>query len=148
MLSGISGEFEGGGERGRVSQSPGLFTNSAVIAESCQGWMQVRAYSFFAGSPHVGQIPKFHGGEYFATLYSSDVAVSQREARLAPVGDAMCYLSRVEGDFGGGAERVRIFQKLYNGIPYWYIEVTGGKLSGGDRRHMRGGARCYKRSQL
>ena len=147
MLSGTSGEYEGGGERSKVVQSPGAFTPSAVAAESCQGWHETRAYSFFAGQPHVGQLARFYGGEYSATLVASDVNTSLREVRMAPVGEAMCYLTYVGGDFGGGAERVRIYQKTSNGIPYWYLQVTAGKLSGGDRRYMRGMSRCYKRDQ-
>jgi hypothetical protein len=144
-LSGVKGDFGGGGERARVNQSSGAFTNSAVWAESCRGSLEARAYAFFAGSPGSGIIAKFLGGEYALTQHPSDA--ESQEIKMAPAGDAMCYLTKIEGLFDGGGEVVRIYPKAVGGVEYWHLYVHSGKSGGGDRKWISAKARCYKRDQ-
>jgi hypothetical protein len=147
MLSGVSGEFRGGGERAYINQSPTAFTGSAVFAEACQDYLQARAYSFFAGQPQSGQVAKFWEGEYNVHFNANEqVDNLAREVKMAPFGDEMCYLTHVSGQFDGGAERVFIYHKPSGGVEHWFLRVETGWGNNGTK-FVNGKARCYKRDQ-
>ena len=141
FLSGVQGEFDGSGERGAITQSTTPFSSSALRAESCAGWLRASGHSFFAGTPHSGQTAKFWGGERTVS-----VSKGTDEVQLAPTGDAMCYLTRVEGYFNGSGEHVVIYPKYVNGLEYWYLKATHSTTDAVGQ-WVSGRARCYRRDQ-
>lgn len=152
MLTGMSGYFAGGGEWVGITQSPGAFTASSATANSCQyAWMQAYYHSFFAGTPGNGALAKLYGSWFHVQTKVGDAPSNNYETRMAPTGEAMCYLVNVAGEFkAGGGEYVTIEPRIDNGTEYWFLRVRSGGMGSNPPAplyYISGDARCYLRDQ-
>jgi hypothetical protein len=152
FVSGISGNLAGGGEQVSITQASSGFTPSVLTVKSCQPYVAGFANSFFVGSPNSGKIAQFWGpngigsaaaaGEYTVkatSLNQNPVTTVQ----MAPVAEAMCYLTRVGGKFRGGGEWVEISpQTNAQGVAVWTLRAGSGQADG-----VWGSSRCYRRVQ-
>jgi hypothetical protein len=146
FLSGLGGKFEGGAERVRIAHSSYVTRSSTVFAEGCQGAMEVRARSFFAGELSTTSLANYTGPVYNVEGSSYCTNTFNREVQMAESTWSMCHLVYVGGDFGGGGEVAQIHD--YAG--YWYLRVTAGPRNpaiGECGRYIRAQARCYMRDQ-
>ena len=145
----MSGYFAGGAEYVEVEQSFQGFTPSVIRANSCQSaYIAGNATAFFAGLPGTGSVANFYGSQYAV----SSVGPEEPEVRMAPVGEAMCYLTRVGGEFDGGGEFVAVYPKKHSdGKEYWFLKATAGSSCSGfgcAKKPIHGRSRCYSRNQL
>jgi hypothetical protein len=152
FLTGMSGNFAGGGESVSVQQSSNGFTPSVLTAKSCQPFVRGFAYSFFAGQPHSGSVAQFWGpngkgsaavaGEY-AAFASSLNQTKVMSVQMAPVNEAMCYFTRLGGKFRGGGEFAEIVPQVNaQGVTVWTLRVQSLQPDG-----VWANARCYRRQQ-
>jgi hypothetical protein len=154
FVSGVSGKFQGGAEKVRTTQSGSVSTPSTAVAEGCQGAMEVKAQSFFAGATGTTQLAKYWSNTTFSqSCNSANRSTScTTEIPMARTDMAMCHFVHIAGDFGGGGEVVRIYPKIYPQLDkeFWYLSVTAGPWQSGNEwygRYIRADARCYLRDQ-
>jgi hypothetical protein len=152
FLTGLTGNFAGGGEAVSVNQSSGGFTPSVLTVQSCQPFVGGYAHAFFAGQPSSGKVAQFWGpngkgpaavaGEY--TVFASSLNQSKVTAvQMAPVDEAMCYFTKLGGKFRGGGEFAEITPDFNSqGIKVWVLRVQSLQSDG-----MTGSARCFRRNQ-
>lgn len=146
MVSGITGQFNGGGEIVATEQAGNpwdynVFHLNAGSPNGVGGW----AEAFFVGIPQSGFVPAFYGpsggpltandaGEYTAAAYPNNPAV----VRMAPTEKAFCYFTEISGAFAGSGERAQIVTEVAGGVEYWSLYVTSGQSNG-----TFANARCY-----
>jgi len=151
-LSGMTGNFAGGGESIRIDQSSAGFTPSLLVAKSCQPFLGGYAQAFFSGTPHTGTVAQFWGpsgkgaasvaGEYTVSATSLNPS-KVSSIRMAPVSEAMCYFTRIGGKFRGGGEYVEIVPETNRqGLTVWVLRAQSLQSDG-----VSAGARCYRRIQ-
>lgn len=135
FLTGYAGPLRGGGEWVWVNQSSAPTTSSTLHAGLCGGELWAFAHAFFVGDSANRQAAKFYRNTEFGVGHNEFVD-------MAPVNDAMCYLTMVQGAFDGGGEAVEIFPAIdTNGIKRWRLQARG--FSSG----VSGRARCMLRDQ-
>jgi hypothetical protein len=61
---------------------------------------------------------------------------------MAPTKDAMCYFTRLQGQFDGGGEWAEIVPAMVNGVERWQLRAQAR----GDAE-VFAAARCYLRDQ-
>jgi hypothetical protein len=146
MISGITGQFNGGGEAVTAEQAgnPWAFNVLFVGAQSFNGvggWAQ----ALFVGIPQSGFVPSFYGpnggpltandaGEYSASAYPGKPAL----VRMAPAEKAFCYFTEISGAFAGAGETVEIVTETVGEVEYWSLDVASGQSNGTFAK-----ARCY-----
>ncbi|MEO8906345.1 MAG: hypothetical protein ABI488_27280 [Polyangiaceae bacterium] len=142
-LTGMSGKFEGGGERVRTIQATSSANGSSVTAETCNDApVMANAYAFtFTKNAKV----KFEGpgGEVGTATQIREISItgSNGYAVLAPVGQSFCYFTSISGAFHGAGEFAQIRPERIGSLDYWVLR--GGSLAGG----VNLSARCVARNQ-
>lgn len=142
-LSGIQGKMVGGGEWAHII----WFYDEYLEIYQWVAWLQTmqgpdhdiyslqRLHDFFPPSNEPVQLwPQSEG----ANRFHVEIYGGQQARRLAPVTEAMCFLTRVKGHFDGAGEQVR----LRVADDYWQIEVKAG-----GNKHIGGTAMCVKYDQ-
>ena len=154
-LSGISGDFAGGGEHGAVEQSANGFAPSVIRGSACQDndSYAIRAHAFFAGAPSSGQVARYvfrtadgiertlpydPQAQWFLSAANGNTATYV----MAPTDSAMCYLSFIGGKFRGGGEYVDLSPQVIAGVERWVLRVHSQQNDYAD-----GAALCYARNQ-
>lgn len=165
-LQGLHGKMRGGGEAVWASQGvPGYI--SRLNAQSFQGEL-LRAYSTSFGLMNFfdpnGRWALNENGRTESSLstqgqrLSTTAKVGEHELLLAHSEDAICYLTKLQGLFGGSSDSAKL---TVNGEGFWVLSVSGkcqapGKfLAYGDLpcstdegvRDVRAIARCLKYEQ-
>jgi hypothetical protein len=149
-LSGITGEFLGGGEWDEIDQatSPIAFNTFTVRAQSFNGvggWAQ----GLFVGVPQSGFNPSFFGpnagpataanaGTYEADAGTGNFMTPSMTTVMAPTSKAICYLSKIGGAFAGGGESIQIGTTQMEGSEFWTLTVKSQQQNGTTAQ-----ARCY-----
>lgn len=83
-------------------------------------------YSFFAGLPDMApSLARFKqpDGRYSSRM---DVDAGQdqiEQSYLIPTREGVCYLTKINGDFRGNGEGVRIYTDVWEGTEYWVVEA-------------------------
>jgi hypothetical protein len=149
FVSGISGEFAGGGEYVQVTQSTDGYKPSVLSAESQSSEIDGVGFSYFVGVPKSGKLVKLYGYKNGSWVrgnvlssgtfeYPVSTQAGFSSYWLPPRDKAFCYLTRVSGNFDGGGEQVRI---TVNG-GQWFLNVQSG---GG--KYVSGKVRCMAYDQ-
>jgi hypothetical protein len=151
MVSGMTGQFDGGGEHVDALQSddPWAYNQLFVAAQSPNGvggWSEM----LFVGVPQSGFKPAFYGptsgiGDALnAGEYSVSASSSNPSARviMAPTSQAFCYFTGIGGAFAGGGESVDIDTVMSGGVEYWSLNATSQQANG-----TYANARCYMMNQ-
>jgi hypothetical protein len=140
FLAGVNGHLRGGGEHARIVQSFDGSKPSDLRVGSAAGYLKAWAYSFFAGTP--GSPAKFfqEGKEFsldhVGSLFSPTLWMAKTE-------EAMCYFTKLQGQFDGGGDWARIVPALdSNLVERWRLEARGGVDA-----EVFAAARCYLRDQ-
>jgi hypothetical protein len=147
MLSGITGEFNGGGETVTAGQAGSaaaynVLSTTAGSTNGAGGWAQ----TLFLGIPNSGFEPSFYGpyggpttanaaGEYIA---SSGAGKNQGVVPMVSALDGICYFTEIGGAFGGTGESVSIDRE--NNV--WVLRVSSQQPNGTFAH-----ARCYAFNQ-
>jgi len=141
MVSGITGQFDGGGEFVEVSQATtaSAYNQINVQAESPNGvggWEQ----ALFLGKPGTGFLPTFYGPNGSATtaanagIYTASASAGSQPAAIvmAPTDAAVCFLTKIGGAFAGGGERVQIGTDTWigDGLQHWFLDVWSQQPNG------------------
>ena len=150
-LSGVSGQFQGGGEYIQIAQAGNgtAFNTATLHAESyngISGWVQ----GLFVGVPQSGFNPSFYGpnagpaqavaaGTYTA---SASALFPTKTVVMAPTNKAICYLSGISGAFFGGGESVDINTVQNDAGQFWELTVNSQQDAGTAAR-----ATCYALDQ-
>ena len=153
-LAGFQGRMQGSGKWFQIDQATSPDLSSTFQAHTCGSSSDVGitfllgfARSYRVGA-HTARLANFSNRdgvladinnrpEYVAGgNVASDVAV------LAPVDNAMCGLTSIQGDFEGNGESVQIRDEEKNGL-HWVLRTTKGAGS----NFVKAGARCYSRTQ-
>lgn len=148
-VSGIRGEFAGGGERVKILQSTSARQSSFLDAKTRASELHGYALSYFAGVPDSGKLVKLYGyrdGSWVkgnvssSGLYEFDVGTTAGFSSywLPPRDKAFCYITNVSGNFDGGGERLQITVNGNN----WFLSTQSG---GG--KYMSGSVRCMAYDQ-
>lgn len=136
MITGLSGEMGGGGERVYIDNTPDPYR---LTAASQQGTMWGRSLSF--GMNEIGgdtKVSPFKPGVKRKKATSN----GKRQVYLAEATEAFCYVSRVQGEFDGTGESVLVEEKSGQ----WYLSVHAACE---DRSGFLGmGKRCKERKQI
>ena len=107
LISGMSGEFKGGGEYIQVNQSRSLEEHSEFSAHSCadDGYVRGWAMSFY-----VGDMSKvlFDGPEFVVNDGAQAQNSTPNSLPMAPVDSSICGFTFISGQFDGGGEYVEI----------------------------------------
>jgi|GEM_PF-1810630 len=149
ILNGMSGKFVGGAEYATVVQSPDPTRPSKldVGTMQCSVTMQDWAVSFRIGDAGSSDLPQFIGprgegaindaGEY--AVHSTGTS----QVPMAPVGEALCYFTRIAGKFRGGGEYVEIYAaQVGQNKKTWWLRAHNGSAGAPDGVYAR--ARCLK----
>ena len=131
FLSGIQGNFEGGGEVAEIIQGgPETPSQLRLHIEQCNYIFEARARSLYVGI----------SGDTAMWIYPHTLSAGRGETKtetLMATRDGVCYLSRVSGDFDGDGERLRIYPEVdSDGIERWKFEAVA------DRGSAYGTASC------
>jgi hypothetical protein len=145
FVSGIRGEFAGGGEHVKVFQSTSATSSSIIQANTQASELHGYGSSYFVGVPSSGKLVKLYGyrnGSWVrgnvssSGLYEYDVGTTAGYSSywLPPRDKAFCFITRVSGNFDGGGERLQI---TVNG-DQWFVkaQAAGGKFVSGAVRCM------------
>lgn len=149
FVNGIGGEFAGGGEYIRVTQSTDGYKPSVISAETQASELDGVGFSYFVGVPKSGKLVKLYGYKNGAWVRGSALSSGTFEYPvstqagfssywLPPRDKAFCYITRVSGNFDGGGEQLRI---TVNG-GQWFLNVQSG---GG--KYVSGKVRCMAYDQ-
>jgi hypothetical protein len=138
FVAGVNGHLRGGGEHTRIVQSPVACKPSELRVGSASGYLKSWAYAFFAGTSGSGLPAKFFQENEFSLNHVS--GLFPKSVDMAPIDDAMCYFTRLQGQFDGGGEWAEIFADLDS--KRWRLQAKAG----GDAE-VFAAARCYKRDQ-
>lgn len=135
-ISRVAGGLRGFGERAEVQQATQASLPSQLVTTTCQGTLDVTAYSLFVGKP--GGVKPMVGasatgtptptGYEFSLDHDGDVAMSSADA-------SVCYLTAISGTFNGNAEEIRIIAVSSDGR--WHLRVKHASGQG-----IRARARC------
>lgn len=139
FLSGVVGQFEGGGEVLKIISASSSAAPARVSAEThyCdRPLVDGSGYSLFVGIPDGRHTTK----RSYATSVST--ASGAKTKKLATTREALCYLTKVSGDLDGAPERVRIYPEIDSwGTEWWMINVNA------DRGSVYATAECVRYSQ-
>lgn len=149
FVSGISGEFNGGGEYVRVTQSTDGYAPSVISAETQASVLDGLGYSYFVGVPKSGKLVNLYGYKNGSWVrgnvlssgtfeYPVNTQAGYSSYWLPPRDKAFCYFTRVSGNFDGGGEQLRI---TVNG-GQWFVSAQSG---GG--KYVAGRVRCMAYDQ-
>jgi len=146
-LTGMNGEFDGGGESIRVAQSTSGTVASSIIAQVCNDeHVGGGAETLFVGTPGTGKPALFVGPSGVTAPFSQTGGFSltsfQAPINMARSDRAMCYLSRVAGKFRGGGERVQIKEVMVGSFPHWQLSASARQSDG-----VQVSANCFKLEQ-
>jgi len=153
FLAGVSGNFRGGDEHARIVQSSDPATPSKLALGASSDYLRAWAYSFFAGTWHAAPPAKFFQDTQFDLDHVNIGTPNPDRATLATTGDpafppsttdAMCYLTRVQGEFDGTGEWIEIYPIFDSdiGAERWEFFANGS----GDAE-LFASARCYLKDQ-
>lgn len=150
FLSGVSGTFEGNGEIASISFGTGM-TPSSVSARTnhCQSQIQATAYSYFVGIPGWNRTPRLvcngectgQNGEYRVSAANGAID----SVPMAESTHAVCYFTRISGEFNSSLDRVRIYPSppdQYNNPERWILEARATAGASASAR-----ARCVAYNQ-
>jgi hypothetical protein len=152
-LSGITGEFRGGGEWVEIDQATSgtAFNTFTVTAQSYNG-VGAWAQPFFVGIPQSGFNPSFYGPNagpataanagVFEVDSGAGFPGQSNTIAMAPTSKAICYLSKISGAFAGGGEAVQIGTTQMDGGEFWTLTVNSQQQNGTSAQ-----ARCYALDQ-
>jgi hypothetical protein len=145
FVSGISGEFAGGGEYVKVFQSTSATKPSILQGRTEASELDGGGHSYFVGVPQSGKLVKLFGyrnGSWVRGTVSSAGTFEYNVGTTAgfssywlpPRDKAFCYITNVSGNFDGGGERLQI---TVNGSQ-WFVKAqsVGGKFLAGSVRCM------------
>ncbi|TXD35281.1 hypothetical protein FRC96_11435 [Lujinxingia vulgaris] len=109
-LSGIRGRLAGLGEGAEVHM-PVDRLDWRIVASSQQGPLQASFMEFGLSSTYTGMHQLYHDPTTYMDVFTAHANPygSSRphvQTRMAPLNDALCYLTEVGGQFDGGAERI------------------------------------------
>jgi hypothetical protein len=141
-LTGLSGKFEGGGERIKAIQAPDLGA-SQLSAETCTTQpITAFGYAFFfqPGIPATFEGPSGERGDASAIPQISAVG-NNSYAVLAPVGQSFCYFTEIAGAFHGAGEAVQIRPERIGAVDYWVLRTAS------QAGYIAASARCVSRDQ-
>lgn len=134
-ITGIGGKFRGGGEKVWIIQAVDGFTPSLLQINSANtDPVFGRSYSFFRGTPHVGEIPKLLPGGNQEFKVNASKGAPQKIV-LGPISRVACMLTMVSGKFNGGGERVELWIEGGN----WTLRASAAGTSA-----VSAGARCWQ----
>jgi hypothetical protein len=142
-LRGMRGDFNGGGEKAFIRQrAPGMLTE--LIADSVDRYVASYGQVFGLDSG-MGISPVYLGAKSITTQYG------RGRKKLAPIEDGFCYLTKVQGEFDGPAERVWLDTEG----DHWYLNVRSAcaePLYNGlvclGWKTVTGAATCYAYNQI
>jgi hypothetical protein len=145
FVSGIRGEFAGGGEHVKIFQSTSGTKPSVLEARTEASELWGHGSSYFVGVPDTGKLVKLYGyrdGSWVRGTvlskgtfeYNVGTQAGFSSYWLPPRDKAFCYITNVSGNFDGGGERLQI---TVNG-DQWFVKAQGaaGKFVAGSVRCM------------
>jgi hypothetical protein len=120
----------------------------------------VTAYvnSFFVGAPHSGQLARFFGplgkgsatqaGEYSVKANYRLTGGAPATVNMAPVDEAVCYFTAIEGVFGTTSNQVSINSNgMVGGKPAWQLLAWSDQTGNNGNDYLSAKARCFLREQ-
>jgi hypothetical protein len=118
-LTGLQGDFNGGGESVEVITAPQPNLPSVYLMKNERGvFMQGAARSFYVG--HPGRTSMWRTANFSSS--------GNKKTKLIPTNEGVCYLTRFSGDFNGSEERVRIMPQMdEQGREWWVFETHEGR---------------------
>ena len=148
-ISGMSGNFAGGGEMITINHRPHLI--SILNVSSCQPFLAGFAQYFRAGSRDTTRRGFFWGPNntraavHVAGEYAAASSQGPAMVRMAPVENAMCYFTRLGGKFRGGGEAAEIVPESNSlGMKVWTLRVRSLQAQ---PHGVFASARCYSLNQ-
>jgi hypothetical protein len=121
-LTGMAGNFSGINDRVWLYEPPDSTTEWAVGAYSNTGSTTAWGTPFGLDDPAGGEPGWVAKEEYLAENIAQSLDKKIYSKRMASSEDAYCFLTRVEGLFDGGGEKVRI----YENEGAWMLEIWAG----------------------
>ncbi|MGA7121527.1 MAG: hypothetical protein WBY94_15590, partial [Polyangiaceae bacterium] len=142
MLSGMTGQFLGGGESIDVQQAHAPSLNwldaGAFSPNGVGAWGRV----LFIGVPGSDFRPLFfqdvNGPYSLSTIPFEGLAT----ATMIPTSEGFCYFVNIGGAFAGGGELVQITTVMMGGVQHWSLGVQTQQSNGTSAQ-----ARCYAFNQ-
>ena len=145
---------QGTGEKFRVEQSSTGYSHIEAYDEQCDpGTVVGSAYSLRAGplgqvalfdGPYASHAPIEQAGTFLIDSGHDDTGLN--DMILAPVSDAVCYLSSIAGHFAGWGEAASIdVVPDGTGRLFWRLQVR--HRQGGAPAGVQAEATCYARDQ-
>lgn len=158
-LTSMRGPFYGSGEYVQAEQGPSAYANGWVKVQDCHsGDLQsngVAGHSLFVGTPNSGQRAYFYYNSFaFGNPVKSTATTPYSLSHngygsylvhfMAYANDAMCFLTRVTGDFDGSSSANYAWIDIDWSLPQprWRFRVNA--VAPGD---VWGQARCFARIQ-
>ncbi len=135
------GDTNGSGENVQVLQSFDAFKSSGIQAADCRhdglrGSIIGRANSLFVGTPDSGQLAQFTGSQFSVWGDNTlDLGVFADEA--------ICYFTKVYGQFRGAGESVRLYQVAQGSRNVWFARSR----QGADGASVKGSGQCFYYNQ-
>ncbi|MEQ8274205.1 MAG: hypothetical protein RMA76_05530 [Deltaproteobacteria bacterium] len=123
-VSRISGRFSG-------SEAVQTLLGSVEVTSCGPPWVQGEARCMYFGQTRVA---------YDAPNEFRNVSTFPNPTEMSLTSRAFCYLTKVSGQFRGGAEFVRISRNEDSGSGRWYLRAGAGAAAG--NAGTRGTARC------
>jgi hypothetical protein len=151
MISGITGQFNGGGEYVETDQAGSAWDfNQLIVAAQSPNGVGGWAQTLFVGIPQSGFNPTFFGPNAGpaisneAGVYSASTSAGHAPAMtvMAKTSDAFCFFTRISGAFAGGGESVAIQTAIFEGVEHWTLNVSSQQNNGTSAQ-----ARCYGLNQ-
>lgn len=149
-ISGVINFFEGAHEIAEVQQSSSASTKSIGVVESdmgsacdpleddCPTRAEFTTFYFDDSGTDAGRLPLYLVKNK-QLVFEIDDPSTYKEVRLAPMDDAMCYLTYFSGRFDGQSEKVQIYPKSGD----WYLAISRARSG----VFIKGGASCLAREQ-
>jgi hypothetical protein len=149
FVSGIRGEFAGGGEHVKIFQSTSATKSSTIEGRTLASELQGDGSSYFVGVPDSGRLVKLYGyrdGSWVRGNVSSAGTFEYNVGTTAgfssywlpPRDKAFCYITNVSGNFDGGGERLQI---TVNG-GQWFVSAQAAA-----NKFVAGSVRCMAYDQ-
>jgi hypothetical protein len=139
------------------------FVSSKAVANDCDfGSVTAYANSFFVGAPHSGQLARFFGplgkgsaaqaGEYSVKANYRLTGGAPATVNMAPVDEAICYFTAIEGAFGAGEQDVSsevaiLSTEIVGGKPAWQLKAYSNQRGNSGSNYVSAKARCFLREQ-
>jgi hypothetical protein len=139
MLSGMTGQFNGGGEIVQVEEATSPYAANVLNVQALSpNGVGAWARALFVGVPHSGYKPKFYGanggpgpiGAPYSASTSGNGWIGTTTVTMIPAKLGICYFTKIGGIFAGWGESATIGTVSINGKEYWNLTVTSGQPNG------------------